>query len=53
MGNRWRIKFKQMIRNVVTAGMVFMLVWHVAACGKKGPPVPPGFIEPPAIGDFR
>jgi hypothetical protein len=44
---------KQMIRDAMTAGMVFMLVWTAAACGKKGPPVPPGFAEPPAVGDLH
>ena len=31
---------------------LFVLVCLVISCGKKGPPVPPRYIEPPAITDL-
>jgi len=31
---------------------LFVLICLVISCGKKGPPVPPRYIEPPAITDL-
>ena len=44
---------KHIIRYSMIAGMLFMLSMSVAACGKKGPPRPPGYLEPPAVADLR
>jgi hypothetical protein len=32
--------------------MLFLQVWCVTACGKKGPPRPPGYFNPPVVNDL-
>ena len=44
---------KHIIRYIMIAGMLFMLSWSFTGCGKKGPPHPPGYFEPPVVTDFR
>ena len=44
---------KHIIRYILFAGMLCMLSWSFTACGKKGPPRPPGYLEPPAVADLR
>jgi hypothetical protein len=44
---------KAIIRYTALAAMLLMLAGGGAACGKKGPPLPPGYSEPPAVEDLR
>jgi predicted small lipoprotein YifL len=44
---------KTIIRYFMIAGMLFMLAWCFSACGKKGPPLPPGYLEPPVVDDLH
>lgn len=41
------------IRRAIRRGLVIVLVMAVAACGKKGPPLPPGITAPPPVAGFR
>jgi len=43
------LKKSHLILNILTA---FFLVLFLTACGKKGPPVPPGQKMPPAVNDL-
>ena len=43
---------KTIMRYATVAVMLFLLAGG-AACGKKGPPLPPGYLDPPVVNDLR
>jgi hypothetical protein len=45
--------FGKITRYVTITGLVLLQVWGITACGKKGPPRPPGYQELPVVNDLR
>ena len=48
-GFHWKIA----VRRALLAGASLLWLFPLSACGKKGPPVPPGYVEPAASSDLR
>jgi hypothetical protein len=44
---------KNITRHSMIVGMLFMLMWCFTACGKKGPPLPPGYPGLPVVNDLH
>lgn len=47
------LRYKIGARRALLAGLSLLLLVALPACGRKGPPVPPGTVEPAAVKDLR